>query len=268
MDNVYNLCGYARSRSQNNERICIQRYLHFACSHSLGTPTSVLGTLPQKRDRITISNPRLRNPVWFVRKNRTVHNDFITGENRGFIQEVLHDTYGVPSIVKGVPTYRKPQASHNATASTTQTVIEDAIDAATAAASVDWTPRTRRCGAIARKIGQYPLWKKDGTKIRTTLLQIVDNHVVKYTPPEDYRPAQRPLHKQLSKFGCLLVGAESTDPSLLTKEYCGLFRDSGVQPKRILSRFIVSPQSALAPGTPIDISHFRVGDFVDVRGKT
>lgn len=249
------LCGYGALHNQNNSNQNIYP--------SLGTP-SALASIQQKRDRITITNPRLRNPVWFVRKNRTVHNDFITGENQGFIQEVLHDTYGVPSIVKGVPTYTKP---------TPDALPGDATTAAAAAAAAEaavsaWTPQTRRVGAIARKIGQYPLWKKDGTKIRTTLLQIVDNHVIKYTPPGEYRPAQLPPHKQLGKFGCVLVGAESTDPSLLTKEYCGLFRDSGVMPKRILSRFIVSPESALAAGTPIDVTHFRVGDHVDVRGKT
>lgn len=66
----------------------------------------------------------------------------------------------------------------------------------------------------------------------------------------------------------MLVGAESTDPSKLTKEYCGLFKDSGVMPKKILSRFLISPTAALMPGTPLNVDHFRVGDFVDVRGKT
>lgn len=73
---------------------------------------------------------------------------------------------------------------------------------------------------------------------------------------------------KVEKFGCALVGAESTDPSLLTKEYCGLFANSGVMPKRILGRFIISPEAAVQPGTPISVNHFRVGDYVDVRGKT
>lgn len=72
----------------------------------------------------------------------------------------------------------------------------------------------------------------------------------------------------LHKFGCLLIGAESTDPRKLTKEYCGLFKDSGVMPKQILSRFIVSPSAKLPVGTPLNVTHFRVGDYVDVRGKT
>lgn len=181
-----------------------------------------------------------------------IHDDFITIENQGFIKEVVHDKYGVPSIIKGVQTYKN---------SATQKPVENA-------ASQEWTPLTRRVGAIARKIGQYPLWKKDGTKIRTTLLQICDNHVIKYTPPGEFKPTLKPKHRRLERFGCALVGAESTDPSLLTKEYCGLFSNSGVMPKRILGRFIISPEAALLPGTPISVNHFRVGDYVDVRGKT
>lgn len=39
-------------------------------------------------------------------------------------------------------------------------------------------------------------------------------------------------------------------------------------PKKYLSRFFVSPSAALSPGTPLLASHFRVGDYLDVRGKT
>lgn len=92
--------------------------------------------------------------------------------------------------------------------------------------------------------------------------------MVKYIPPEEYDPAQKRRIQPIQKWGCLLVGAESTDPSLLTKEYYGLFKDSGVMPKKKIGRFIVSPSAALPPGTPLDVTHFRVGEFVDVRGKT
>jgi len=53
-----------------------------------------------------------------------------------------------------------------------------------------------------------------------------------------------------------------------TKEYCGLFKDSGVMPTKILGRFLISPEAAIQPGTPLYASHFKVGDYVDVRGKT
>lgn len=79
---------------------------------------------------------------------------------------------------------------------------------------------------------------------------------------------RKPAVQPRIKYGCLLVGAESTDPSFLTKEYCGIFKDSGVMPKKLLSRFYVDSNAYIPPGTPINASHFRVGDYVDVRGKT
>ncbi|XP_068152961.1 large ribosomal subunit protein uL3m [Drosophila tropicalis] len=208
----------------------------------------------QVREKGHLSRPRLRNPHWFLRKERSQTDDYVTPENRNFVKEVVHETYGSPALIKGVQTYE-------------QKLIKTPIEKPTVDAE-PWTPKVRRCGVIARKIGQYPLWLKNGERVRTTLLQIVDNHVIKYTPPEEYQPSHRPSVHNLHKYGCLLVGAESTNPALLTKEYCGIFRDSGVMPKKNVARFIVSPQAALAPGTPLNVGHFRVGEFVDVRGKT
>jgi len=170
----------------------------------------------------------------------------MTSENKQFVNELGSDNFGVPAVKK-----------------------ENLINTKEASANeAVWNPGLRRCGVIARKIGQYPLWLKNGERIRTTLLQIADNHVIKYVPPEEYVPAQTPNVKNLHKRGCILVGSESTNPALLTKEYSGLFRDSGVVPKKNLARFIVSPEAQLEPGTPLNVNHFGIGDFVDVRGKT
>ena len=38
----------------------------------------------------------------------------------------------------------------------------------------------------------------------------------------------------------VVVGSGSTDPQKFTKDYCGLFTDSGVMPKRHLGRFPVT----------------------------
>lgn len=54
----------------------------------------------------------------------------------------------------------------------------------------------------------------------------------------------------------------------VTKQYCGLFSDAGVMPKRLLCRFAVSPDAALQPGTPLMASHFQPGEVVDIRAKT
>lgn len=66
----------------------------------------------------------------------------------------------------------------------------------------------------------------------------------------------------------MLLGAEVTDPTTLTKEYCGLFKDSGVLPKKHLARFFVSPDAVLPLGTLVNVMHFQVGNVVDIRGKT
>jgi large subunit ribosomal protein L3 len=194
------------------------------------------------RDKSTYLNrPRLRNPSWFNKKERAKHDESISPENNQFVHEVVTDRFQSTNSLMKTPEIIK---------------------------TGEWNVGQRRTGLIARKIGQYPLWKKDGTKIRTTLLQVIDNHVIKYIPPGQYEPAMKSKVKNPERYGCLMVGAESCDPTLLTKEYCNLFSDYGGMPKRILSRFLVHPNSALPSGTPLNVTHFRVGDFVDVRGKT
>lgn len=191
--------------------------------------------------------------MWFVKKETAKHDQLLTRESQEFITSQVHERYGPPVIKHGILTYEKP----------TQSLVRTE-DLPTA----EWKPNLRRTGVIARKIGIYPMWLNNGKKISTTLLQVVDNHVIKYTPPGKYQPAQKPRIADMRKWGCMLVGAVSTDPSILTKEYANLFAESGVMPKAVLRRFFVSPEAALAPGTPLTVSHFRVGDAVDVRGNT
>ncbi|XP_017786036.1 PREDICTED: 39S ribosomal protein L3, mitochondrial [Nicrophorus vespilloides] len=207
----------------------------------LALSISASGTQIRER-HIMNPPPRLRNPTWFTKKHRVVHNDEITTDNQEFVKEVVQDKYSNKD--------------------------ESPLLSEIAANAAEWQPTFKRTGVIARKIGIYPIWMKDGTKMTTTLLQVLDNHVIKYYTPEEYENSQPNKTRVMKKKGCLLLGAEGTDPSLLTKEYCGLFKNSGVIPKKFLARFFVSPDAALPPGTPINALHFQVGNFVDVRGKT
>ncbi|XP_023240348.1 39S ribosomal protein L3, mitochondrial-like [Centruroides sculpturatus] len=77
-----------------------------------------------------------------------------------------------------------------------------------------------------------------------------------------------PLHNENGRLGCLIVGAESVDPQRFSAEYIGLFNEAGVMPKRKLTKFYITPNAALQPGTPLYATHFRPGDYVDVWGKT
>lgn len=97
---------------------------------------------------------------------------------------------------------------------------------------------------------------------------MLDNHVVKYNLPDTYDPPRKRVGQIYNKKGCLLLGAEGADPSLFTKEYCGLFKESGVIPKRFVARFFVSPDAAIPLGTLLNVMHFQVGNVVDIRGKT
>lgn len=165
---------------------------------------------------------------------------------------MVHEKFGKPAVFKGLSTYENTSSLLN-----TETLPP-----------VEWRKGSRRTGLIARKIGHMPLWLKDGSKIRTTVLQVADNHVVKYIPAGMFEPTKRKRLMDYKGFGCILVGSEAIDPNLLTANYIGLFKNSGVMPKKNLSRFVVSPQAALLPGTQLNATHFKVGDFVDVRGKT
>ena len=53
-----------------------------------------------------------------------------------------------------------------------------------------------------------------------------------------------------------------------TKEYANMFLEAGIMPTKKLTRFTISPEAALAPGTRLRATHFQVGDFVDVYAKT
>lgn len=197
------------------------------------------------------SVPQLRIPEWRFRVERKIKDDNLTSENQKFIKEVVERDFGKQIVHKGVETYESKSL-----------LKVPEIEPKT------WTKGTIRCGVIARKLGHYPLWKKDGTRICTTVLQIADNHVIKYIPPNEFEPKERRHLKNYDKKGCVIVGAESVDPNTLTANYMGLFKGSGVMPTKHLFRFVVDDVAALPSGTPLNVSHFRVGDYVDVRGKT
>lgn len=47
-----------------------------------------------------------------------------------------------------------------------------------------------------------------------------------------------------------------------------IFKNSGLPPKRKVSKFMVTPNAALQPGTPLYAAHYRVGDYIDIGAHT
>ena len=68
-------------------------------------------------------------------------------------------------------------------------------------------------------------------------------------------------------YGLLLVGALSGNPEKFTRAYCGLFTKTGLMPKKKLSKFRVTANAVVQPGTQLRASHFQPGQFVDILGR-
>lgn len=92
-------------------------------------------------------NPYCVNTVT-LHLNFQLSEDLLTQENRQFLEEVMQDRLSA------------------------QANIESPLAQVNVEKSAQWTPQTRRVGVIARKIGNYPLWSKEGKKMHTTLLQV------------------------------------------------------------------------------------------------
>ncbi|KAK4336931.1 hypothetical protein RND71_043973 [Anisodus tanguticus] len=117
--------------------------------------------------------------------------------------------------------------------------------------------------------GVIPAWLKSGKKITTTLLQVNDNHVINCQDIEETRINTIFQNRwRTHNLATIVVGAESGDVTKYTSEYCGLFSKAGVQPKQKLSKFVITEDAMLPPGTPLNAMHFQIGQHVDVFGKT
>ncbi|XP_041376031.1 39S ribosomal protein L3, mitochondrial-like [Gigantopelta aegis] len=195
----------------------------------------VLVNYQQSRSRRRCGGP----PSWFVRVKPNTVDENLTTENKEFLSQVALDQYQTDSPLKDAPWERGT-----------------------------YSPRTKRVGVLAIKIGVLPQWSKDGHKFYTTLLQVLDNHVIRYTPPEEFVKSGGWKPWWGDKYGSVVVGALSTDPRKFSKSYNNLFLEAGVPPKRKLTRFLVTDNAKIQPGTPLNVMHFRVGDFVDCQAKT
>lgn len=86
-------------------------------------------------------------------------------------------------------------------------------------------------------------------KLFYTNFQVIDNHVIRYTPPDKFKESAGWMPWWGDRFGAVVVGALSCEPWAYTKAYNNLFAEAGVPPKRRLTRFLVTPDAAIQPGT-------------------
>ena len=122
-----------------------------------------------------------------------------------------------------------------------------------------WPKDGQRIGLIGRKIGVTNFWEKDtGYKRTCTLIQIPENHVIRYFPKDEFD----------GQHAAAIVGAGNVLPTMKNEIYNQWCRDAGVPIKSKCFRFLCSESAALLPGTKLSINHFRPGDFINLRIKS
>lgn len=75
----------------------------------------------------------------------------MTLENTKFIKDIVEEKYGLANPANG---------------------CYSPLKIAPIEPNKEWTTESRRTGVIARKIGVYPVWLKDGQRVFATLLHV------------------------------------------------------------------------------------------------
>ncbi|KAF9279455.1 mitochondrial 50S ribosomal protein L3 [Linnemannia elongata] len=119
-----------------------------------------------------------------------------------------------------------------------------------------WTHKSLRTGVIARKKGMTAMWDEWGVRIPVTVLQLEQCQVVQV------------LNEETHGYTALQIGSTDRTPKNVTVPMLGHFAKAGVEPKRKLVEFEVTPDAVLPVGTELVASHFVPGQFVDCSAPT
>ncbi|KAG0293912.1 54S ribosomal protein L9, mitochondrial [Linnemannia gamsii] len=119
-----------------------------------------------------------------------------------------------------------------------------------------WTHKSLRTGVIARKKGMTAMWDEWGVRIPVTVLQLEQCQVVQV------------LNEETHGYTALQIGSTDRTPKNVTQPMLGHFTKAGVEPKRKLFEFEVTPDAVLPVGTELVASHFVPGQFVDCSAPT
>ena len=113
-----------------------------------------------------------------------------------------------------------------------------------------------RSGVIARKVGMTRYFMDDGRQIPVTVLHVDKLQVV----------AQRTTDKD--GYTAVQLGAGASKAKRAGAPMRGHFATAGVEPKRKVMEFRVSPENLIEVGAEITADHFVPGQRVDVSGTS
>ena len=125
---------------------------------------------------------------------------------------------------------------------------------------VEFLGGMKRTGLIGRKHGHTVSFLRNGDKVLSTLVEIQDNYVLSCQPTIYHGKTDYLKMKQ----GAFDVPHVEDVPLVKQKEYLSV----GISPKQVEHEFIVTAEQALPVNFKLDISHFFVGQYLDVAGLT
>ena len=111
----------------------------------------------------------------------------------------------------------------------------------------------RRSGLIATKIGNSSYYHEDGKNTHVTVLKVDECIVasVKTSDKDGYNAVQ------------LASVDTGKDISHINKPQRKMFLSTNIKPKKIVKEFRVDNDNILEVGTRLDVSHFKVDQFID-----
>jgi len=119
----------------------------------------------------------------------------------------------------------------------------------------EWTPGySRRTGLVAVKAGMTAMWDSWGKRHALTVLWVHANQVVQVKT------------EAVEGVYALQIGAGWRKPKQVTKPLLGHFAAAGLDVKRKLMEFRVTPDAILPVGLELTAAHFMPGQLVDVQG--
>ena len=113
-----------------------------------------------------------------------------------------------------------------------------------------------RAGIIAKKLGMTRFFREDGSNIPVTLIGVEKNYVTRV------REVSQKNLKQVQ------IASGNIKVKKITKPIRNYFSKLKIEPKKKILEFKVANDQNLNSGDTLDVSFFKVGQYVDVIGKS
>ncbi len=113
-----------------------------------------------------------------------------------------------------------------------------------------------RSGLMAKKLGMTRVFDQNRKHNSVTVLEIPSAKVLKLRKTNN------------DGYNALVIGFEKVKPKRLNKPEKSFFAKLKTEPVRKIKEFRVSEDNLVENGTEIDVAHFVVGQFVDVKATS